>query len=93
MCDIYPRRPHICRELAETDCEVNSTDEGQYFYSPAEYLEYLKTKRKKIFAALRKRYLPPEKSWSGEELRSRRPASFRKQLQRLRLAGFSAGRR
>ena len=60
MCGIYQQRPHRCREFDETACEVNSTDEGKYFHTPMEFLEYLEPRRKKLYRVLVRKYLAPE---------------------------------
>jgi hypothetical protein len=60
MCGIYEQRPHRCREFDEIACEVNATDEGKYFYTPVEFLEYLERRRKKLYRVLVRRYVAPE---------------------------------
>ncbi|MFQ5828412.1 MAG: YkgJ family cysteine cluster protein [Candidatus Methylomirabilia bacterium] len=57
-CGIYEQRPHRCREYDETSCEVNATDDGNYFYTPLEFLEHLQHRRKSIYRALVQRYVP-----------------------------------
>jgi Fe-S-cluster containining protein len=57
-CGIYEQRPLICREHESETCEVNADDEGRTFYDAADFLSYLETRSKRIYNALKKRYLP-----------------------------------
>ncbi len=60
MCGIYEQRPHQCREFDETACEVNATDEGKYFHTPMEFLEYMERRRKKLYRVLVRKYVAPD---------------------------------
>ena len=71
-CGIYEKRPHICREYSEVSCEVNSEGTGTTFYAPAEFLEYLEQKHKRIYRAISETHVP------ARELLGRAPPSGRK---------------
>jgi hypothetical protein len=51
-CEIYARRPHVCRELDERHCEVNASDAGVQFHEPAQFLEWLAGRRPRLHARL-----------------------------------------
>jgi Fe-S-cluster containining protein len=57
-CGIYEQRPHVCREYSEVSCEINAEDAGQSFYNAAEFLEFLKVKRKRVYAQLSDGFMP-----------------------------------
>ncbi len=57
-CRIYETRPPICRSYSQHPCEVNADDEGTNFYSPESFLAYLAQRSRRIYAAVKKRYLP-----------------------------------
>lgn len=57
-CGIYEQRPHICRDYSEESCEVNSDGVGTTFYSPAEFLDWLKKKRKRVYESIASNYVP-----------------------------------
>jgi Fe-S-cluster containining protein len=61
-CGIYATRPHICREFSEQECEVNTGDDGQTFYSATTFMEYLKQARPRVYALVMKDYAPPEET-------------------------------
>jgi Fe-S-cluster containining protein len=67
MCDIYPHRPHICREFDEMGCEVNAPG-GRMFHTQEEFMAYLAEARPKVYAKMEAGFLPPE-------MRVRRTAS------------------
>jgi Fe-S-cluster containining protein len=59
LCRVYAERPHICRAFDNTSCDVNSTEgEAITFRDPAHFLDWLKTKRPRVFRQLEKRYVP-----------------------------------
>ena len=88
-CGIYETRPQICREYSEESCEVNADDEGTTFYTPQAFLDYLKTRSKRIYAAVEKSYLPAEKHLGAVPVPARNgrgksfEARFRALLDRL----------
>jgi Fe-S-cluster containining protein len=59
LCAVYADRPHICRAFDNTGCEVNAPGGMTVYRQPAEFLEYLKEKRPKVYDAVAKKYLPP----------------------------------
>jgi Fe-S-cluster containining protein len=59
-CGVYATRPHICREFSEQDCEVNTGDDGQTFYTVTAFMEYLKKAKPRVYALVMKGYAPPE---------------------------------
>jgi Fe-S-cluster containining protein len=81
LCRIYERRPHICRGFDNKTCEVN--DHGHTaltFHQPAEFLDWLRKNRKKVFKKLQKRFPPPElEGGPGERSgRSKKPKKDKK---------------
>jgi len=56
LCAIYERRPHVCRDFDNTRCEVNAPG-GRSFREPAEFLDYLKAKRPKVWRKIEKEYV------------------------------------
>lgn len=87
-CAIYETRPHICREYSEESCEVNAEDEGQTFYTPAAFLDYLKTRSTRIFRGVEKGFRPgPEHLGPYRAQGSLRMPSFQTRYKRLRQAG------
>jgi Fe-S-cluster containining protein len=61
-CGVYATRPHICREFSEQDCEVNTGDDGQTFYTVTAFMEYLKQAKPRVYALVMKGYAPPEEA-------------------------------
>ncbi len=59
LCAVYADRPHICRAFDNTGCEVNAPGGMTVYRQPAEFLEYLKEKRPKVYEGVAKKYLPP----------------------------------
>jgi Fe-S-cluster containining protein len=57
-CGVYATRPHICREFSERECEVNTGDDGQTFYTVAAFMEYLKKAKPRIYRLVMKDYAP-----------------------------------
>lgn len=86
-CGIYASRPHICREFDEVSCEVNAEDEGTSFYSAAEFLEFLRLRRKSIYRKVQEGYLPSPKSLSGPPADRSRLAPFEGRFRKLRVLG------
>jgi len=60
LCAIYPWRPQVCREYDNRDCEVNGRGNGRTFRAPAEFLDYLRRERPRIYRLLERRFLAPE---------------------------------
>jgi Fe-S-cluster containining protein len=57
-CGVYATRPHICREFSEQECEVNTGDDGQTFYTVAAFMDYLKKAKPRIHKLVMKDYAP-----------------------------------
>jgi hypothetical protein len=57
-CGIYETRPHVCRDFDNLTCEVNSVRDGREFYTPEEFLSWLKLERPRLHRAVAKDYLP-----------------------------------
>ncbi len=51
-CEIYARRPHVCRDFDPGECEVNAPDEGLLFHAPAQFLDWLARRRPRLHARL-----------------------------------------
>jgi uncharacterized protein len=83
-CSIYETRPPICREYDETGCEVNADVVGQCLYSPREFLDYLQQHHRRIYALVKKRYMPPEASLDGRIMNRAKLAAFRPRYEALR---------
>lgn len=84
-CGIYETRPHICREYSELTCEVNSEDQGRTFYSPAEFLDYLKERNKRTYEAVQKRYMPaPEALAALPQTKKQAASSFQARFRAIR---------
>lgn len=81
-CGIYETRPPVCREFKETTCEVNAADVGISFYTPQAFLDYLAQHHKRIYALVRKRYLPSESIAQRARL-----GSYRGRFEALRMQG------
>ena len=61
LCRIYEQRPHICRGFHNDTCEVNDHEHTALtFRQPAEFLDWLRENKKKIYKKIEKRFLPPE---------------------------------
>jgi hypothetical protein len=58
LCAVYADRPHICRAFDNTGCEVNAPGGMTVYREPGEFLEYLKTKRPKVYRTIAKKYVP-----------------------------------
>jgi Fe-S-cluster containining protein len=58
-CGIYETRPHICREFANEDCEINTGDDGKTFYTASEFMAHLKESRPRIYSFVNKHFAPP----------------------------------
>lgn len=88
-CSIYGERPHICRAFDEKDCEVNVAEEGLLFSKPGEYLEFLRERKPALYRKLEGRFIPPEETWDGAPVRSRRLKPYDERYKRLRVLGAS----
>lgn len=86
-CAIYAQRPHICREYSEVSCEVNSEGTGLTFYAPDEFLDYLASKHKRIYRAIRDTHVPPRELLSRAKPNGRRQEPFEARFARLRALG------
>ncbi|MGD8862709.1 MAG: YkgJ family cysteine cluster protein [Myxococcales bacterium] len=86
-CAIYEHRPTICREYDEVGCEVNAEDVGQLFFTPAEFLDWLKTHHKRVHTLLSKKYVPGEEHLQGSIGRRRRVVPFKRRFGQLRAMG------
>jgi Fe-S-cluster containining protein len=58
-CEIYARRPHVCRDFDERECEVNAPDEGLLFHEPAQFVAWLKQRRPRLLARMVRQRLVP----------------------------------
>jgi Fe-S-cluster containining protein len=86
-CGIYEQRPPICREHSEVTCEVNADDEGRTFYDAADFLAYLETRSKRVYNAIKDRYVPAHAAL-GRATPSRPPqAPFEERYRELRARG------
>lgn len=90
-CAIYDTRPHICRTYSELTCEVNADDEGTNFYSPESFLRYLETRSKRIYAGVKKGYMPGAEHLAPRKLGVRRqPPRFEQRFFALRAGDVEA---
>lgn len=61
LCRVYEQRPHICRGFDNRTCEVNDHEHTALtMHTPAEFLDWLRVNRKKVYKKIQKRYLPPD---------------------------------
>jgi Fe-S-cluster containining protein len=59
LCGVYEARPHICRSFDNTTCDVNAPGaRALTFNEPAEFLEWLRAKRPRVYAKLEGRFTP-----------------------------------
>jgi Fe-S-cluster containining protein len=59
LCGVYDQRPHICRGFDNTTCDVNAPGARALTFSePAEFLEWLRAKRPRVYARLEGRFTP-----------------------------------
>jgi Fe-S-cluster containining protein len=87
-CAIYETRPHICRTYSELTCEVNADDEGTNFYSPESFLAYLATRSRRIYARVKKDFVPGAEHLAPRKLRAqRRQPRFEQRFAALRAQG------
>jgi len=91
-CAIYETRPHICRTYSEVSCEVNADDEGMNFYSPDAFLAYLESRSRRIFAGVKKGFMPSSEHLAARKLGVRRqPPRFQERFSALRSSGSASG--
>ena len=83
-CSIYEVRPQICRAFDENDCEVNSEETGEAFYTAREFLTYLERHYKRIHSLVRKRYMAPDASLDGRVIEQHAHAPLQSRLAGLR---------
>ena len=62
LCAVYPERPIICRDFDNTTCDVNEPEGGQSFEEPAQFLDWLRGTRPRLYARLAERHLPPQEA-------------------------------
>ena len=87
-CGIYKRRPHVCREYDEKTCEVNAEEEGLSFFTPGDFLDFLRRRRKRVYAALQEHgFMPPARTHDGKLLVTRRGRPYPKRYRSLRDQG------
>jgi Fe-S-cluster containining protein len=87
-CEIYARRPHVCRDFDERECEVNAPDEGVLFHEPVQFLDWLARRRPRLHARMQAAKLVPEASVLRSPVPARAPLSpFLRRYTQLRAAG------
>lgn len=86
-CGIYEQRPHICRDYSEESCEVNAEGLGTTFYSPAEFLDWLKLKKKRVYDSIASSYVPRESKLGRSAGSVRNHEPFEARFVRLRALG------
>ena len=59
LCGVYESRPMVCREFDNTTCEVNAPGGGQVFSEPAQFLDWLRARRPRLYAKIERQYVPP----------------------------------
>jgi Fe-S-cluster containining protein len=83
-CAIYETRPMICREYDETECEVNTAEAGVSFYNSGEFLGWLEQHHKRVYALVRKNYMPPAHTLDGRMVSRTRLGPFGPRFDALR---------
>ena len=79
LCRIYEQRPHICRGFDNETCEVN--DHGPTaltIRTPAEFLDWLRENRKKVYKQVQKRDLPPGLEPAGRSKKDKKDKKNKK---------------
>lgn len=87
-CAIYEQRPQICRDYAADTCEVNADDEGRTFYDARDFLDYLKTRSSRVFALVKKSYMPGDEHLGRAAHQPRVQAPFDQRFAKLRKQGL-----
>jgi Fe-S-cluster containining protein len=59
LCGVYEQRPVVCREFDNTGCEVNAPGGGHTFTEPAQFLEWLRRRRPRVYEKIARQYVPP----------------------------------
>jgi hypothetical protein len=59
LCGVYEQRPVVCREFDNTGCEVNAPGGGQTFTEPAQFLDWLRVQRPRLYAHIARQFVPP----------------------------------
>jgi Fe-S-cluster containining protein len=59
LCGVYHQRPVVCREFDNTACEVNAPGGGQTFTEPAQFLDWLRLRRPRLYRRLAPAFVPP----------------------------------
>ena len=83
-CAIYETRPPICRAYDETACEVNASEIGTSFYNTGEFLTWLAQHHKRVYSIIKKRYMPPAHSLTGQPVSTTPLGPFRPRFDALR---------
>lgn len=95
-CEIYARRPNVCRDFDERECEVNAPEEGLQFHEPAQFLDWLARRRPRLHARLLAAELVPDAAMLRRPPPARSPLPpFLQRYAALRAAGsekIGAGR-
>jgi len=86
-CQIYERRPEICRAYDEKTCEVNAADVGVTFHTARQFLDHLATTRPRLHRLLVRDYGPPEDTLDGRPASKRPLPPFPRRYARLRDEG------
>jgi Fe-S-cluster containining protein len=87
-CAIYEHRPQICRDYEAESCEVNADDEGRTFYDARDFLTYLQTRSTRIYALVKKKYLPADEHLGRAVPGDRKPIPFDQRFAKLRKMGL-----
>jgi Fe-S-cluster containining protein len=88
-CGVYATRPHICRDYSEVDCEINSEDEGQTIYTPAELMAYLAVHHRRAYREVLKGYAPPDDAQSARGHGKLRLPLLESRFRDLRMQGIA----
>jgi Fe-S-cluster containining protein len=92
-CAIYEQRPQICRDYAADTCEVNADDEGRTFYDARDFLDYLKTRSSRVFALVKKTYMPADEHLGRTQASGRVQEPFDQRFAKLRKMGLAKAAR
>ena len=74
----------ICRDFDETSCEVNASEVGQSFYNAGEFLTWLAQHHKRVYSIVKRQYMPPEASLTGQPVSRTQLRPFRSRFAELR---------
>ena len=59
LCGVYENRPVVCREFDNTACEVNAPGGAQVFTEPAQFLDWMRARRPRLYAKIARQHVPP----------------------------------